>query len=198
MAANTRSLTPKTSSAALSAWIIAAITLVALLAGWGLRQSVQGLSVQQQRQGISAAFPKGWMIEKPIESTGKVFTARAALDPTLTYTIGLEPSTQNLQLSDLAYNRNLKRAQALEMYAVLDQQNVLVNGKAAYKVHFAYVQANDAQSLPVVIEGVDYYFAAQPKALVVTLEEETSLFNEQLPRFMQFLDTVSQTPGGAQ
>jgi hypothetical protein len=182
-------------NAVLSAWIIAGLALLALLAGAALRQSVEGFAAPQQRLGVSAAFPQGWMVEKPIEVSGVVFTARAGLDPSLSYSIGLEPTAQDIQLADLAYNRNLKRSQDLQMYAVLEQEAVTFMGKPAFKVHFAYVRADDPQALPVVIEGLDYYFTGQPKAMVVTLEEETSLFTQALPRFMQFLASVSY--GGA-
>jgi hypothetical protein len=185
-------------NAVLSAWIIVAITIVALLGGLGIRQSVQGQDAPQQRLGVSAAFPNGWVVEKGIAVSGVVFTARAPLDMTQTYTIGMEPAAQTSQLGDIAYNRNLKRAQDLDMYTVLDQQAVTFMGKDAYKVHFAYVQAGNGHSLPVVIEGLDYYFSAQPKVMVVTFEEDTTMFNQALPRFMQFLGSVSYTSGGAQ
>ena len=69
------------------------------------------------------------------------------------------------------------------------------NGKNAYGVHFAYVLAGSNTQLPQVIEGMDYYFFTQPKSMVVTLEEETSLFKEAQTRFMTFLQKVSMSGG---
>jgi hypothetical protein len=134
-------------------------------------------------------------VETGLNGEQFVFSGSDPFDPTLTYAVNLLPVSKDMKVSDLVVTRNLERGQNLSTYRVLDQEPVVVNGKNAYSVHFAYVLAGSNSQLPQVIEGLDYYFFTQPKSMVVTLEEETSSFKEAQTRFTTFLQKVSMSGG---
>lgn len=191
-------LSQKKNTGSLSALIVAVLTLLALLLGWVLKTSVESQVKVEQHVGVTAQFPAGWMVERGLVTEKMVFNGNDPFDQALSYTVSLIPIAAGSPITDLVGLRNLERGQQLDSYRVLDQNAVLLMGKDAYKVHFAYVDPLEQGQIPRVIEGVDYYFLNQPKSMVVTLEEETSLFDDALPRFMKFLGTVTYNPGGAQ
>jgi hypothetical protein len=178
-----------------TALIITIITLAALLLGWLLKNSIENRIQVQEHAGVRAEFPIGWKVETGLNGEQFVFSGSDPFDSTLTYAVNLLPVSKDMKVSDLVVTRNLERGQILSTYRVLDQEPVVVNGKNAYSVHFAYVLAGSNAQLPQVIEGMDYYFFTQPRSMVVTLEEETSLFKDAQTRFMTFLQKVSMSGG---
>jgi hypothetical protein len=186
----------KMSQSTLSVWIVSGITILALLLGWGLKSSVESRSNAVERAGVKAQAPDSWVVQNGLASESMVFTVRDPFSANLNYTVSLVPSTADIQPSDLAFTFNLQRAKDAPLFRLLDQGAVKVMGKDAYRVHYAYVDPKDQGTRPVVVEGVEYIFVNQPKALVVALEEESSQFENALPPFMRFLGTVKNTAGG--
>jgi hypothetical protein len=186
----------KMSQSSLSVWIVSGITILALLLGWALKSSVESRSSSIESAGVKAQAPAGWVVTNGLVSQQMVFTTRDPFSSNLSYTASLVPSTADMKPSDLAFTFNLQRAKDASLFRVLDQGAVKVNGKDAYRVHYTYVDPKDQGALPVVVEGVEYIYSMQPKALVVALEEESSQFENALPSFMRFLGTVVYTPGG--
>lgn len=192
----TTSSTQKMSQSSLSILIVSGITILALLLGWALKSSVETRSSSIERAGVKAQAPAGWVVQNGLASEQMVFMVRDPFGVDLNYTASLVPSTADIQLADLAFAFNLQRGKDVPLYRMLDQGAVKVMGKDAYRVHYAFVDPKDQGALPVVVEGVEYIFLMQPKALVVAMEEESSQFENALPPFMRFLGTITYTPGG--
>jgi hypothetical protein len=195
MTTTTRS-TQETSNSVMSVWIVILITLSALFLGMIIRSAILSRFTPVDRAGVAAQVPAGWLVQNGLASEQTVFTARDPFSANLSYTAILAPTSADTKLADLALLFNLQQAKDTQLYRVIDQGAVKVNGKEAYKVHYAYVDPTDQGSQPVVVEGVGYIFMNQPKALVVSMEDEASQFENDQPAFMKFLETVSYTPGG--
>jgi hypothetical protein len=196
MTTTTRSTNDDIPNAVTSVWIVILITVTALFLGMIIRSAILSRFTPVERTGVAAQVPAGWVVQNGLASEQTVFTARDPFSANQSYTAMLVPTSADTKLSDLALLFNLQQAKDTQLYRVIDQGAVMVNGKDAYKVHYAYVDPTDQGSQPVVVEGVGYIFMDHPKALVVSMEDEASQFENDLPAFMKFLETVSYTPGG--
>ena len=186
------------SPSTISVWIVSAITILALLFGMDLKNMVENQTHSLAYAGLSAQIPAGWIVQKGIAGEQTVFVARDPFGTNLSYTASLVPSSADIKLSDLAFTFNLQLGQQVTLFRTLDQSTVKVNGNDVLRVHYAYVDPKSQTDLPVVVEGVEYIFLSQPKALIVSMEDETSQFTNDLPSFMRFLGTVHYPVGGNQ
>jgi hypothetical protein len=185
----------KVSPSTISVWIVCAITVLALLIGADLQSMVENQSRPIDHGGVSARLPGGWLVQEGLASEQTVFTAGDPFTANLTYTASLVPASADIKPSDLAFTFNLQRGQDVSLFRTIDQSQEKVNGKDALRVHYAYVDPKSQTTLPVVVEGVEYIFTSQPKALIVAMEAETSQFSGALPAFMKFLGTVNYAGG---
>jgi hypothetical protein len=180
-----------------SAVIALAITAVALGCGYLLWQSILAPNNPIEKGGVSAAVPSGWIVQKGIEGETRLFSASNPLQPHLQYQVLRLPMGDGMGLADVVSGRNLDRATRLSAYRVLDQVDVQVGGRSAFKVHFAYVDASAAGSIPVVIEGADYYFTDSASVIVASLEDASGNYADSLPKFLDFIGAL-KFEGGAQ
>ena len=177
--------------------IVIAFTVIALLVGWGVKSFVEGQTRPVTQGGISAEVPSGWQVDTdesgPLsggsQSTGLVFTARDPLAPETRYLVSSLPGSPEGDLATTAAIRNLQRAQSQTAYRVLEQTPVTLEGRAGYRVTFAYVDAGRIDQVPVVYEGVEYYFAEGDRTIVVTLETTLAL-EEAIDGFRDFASEV--------
>ena len=194
MTTSTRSI-QKVSPSTISVWVVCVLTALALLIGSDLQSMVENQTHPFDHVGVSASMPAGWLVQPGLASEQTVFTANDPFTANLTYTASLVPTTTGITPSDLAFTFNLQRGQNVSLFRTIDQSQEKVNGKDALRVHYAYVDPNSQTTLPVVVEGVEYIFLSQPKALIVAMEAETSQFSSALPAFMRFLGTVNYSGG---
>jgi hypothetical protein len=189
---------PKIQVGKLSPWIAACLTVLALLCGLLLKISIQKATTRVENSGVTAEFPRDWKVESGVAGEQFVFGGSDPFDTTLKYTVSTMPASNQMKITDLVITRNMQRGQKMNLYKVLEQGPVIVNGKDFYRVHFVYVDPGVIDTLPRVVEGLDYYFYSKPKSIISTLETETNLFLDAQPRFKEFLGTVSFAAGGTQ
>ncbi|HEY9076209.1 MAG TPA: hypothetical protein VIO61_06680 [Anaerolineaceae bacterium] len=180
----------------LSAINISGITLIALMLGLILMQAAMNQSRSLTRAGVTANIPSGWILRQGVAQEELIYSASDPTSPYLKYSVSLVPAVPGGTVMDSVPPVNLNRGRALNAYKVLAQTPAVARGKDTFKVDFAYVQTNDSTSLPVVVRGVDYYFAEGDQVLLITLEEESGLFNAALPGFLRFVESVRYAPGG--
>jgi hypothetical protein len=178
-----------------SVWIVSALTILALLIGARLQAMVENQTRAYDHGGLSAQLPAGWLVKEGLASEQTVFIASDPFTANLSYTASLVPTSAEIKPSELAFTFNLQRGQDVSLFRTIDQSQEKVNGKDALRVHYAYVDPNSQTTLPVVVEGVEYIFLSQPKALIVAMEAETSHFSSALPAFMRFLGTIDYHGG---
>jgi hypothetical protein len=82
----------------LSTWLVGGLTMIALLAGWLIKQGVQNDTKRVERQGVVAMAPAGWMINYGLQSEERVFEAVDPLDLTHRYVVS--PPRTPRQIAD--------------------------------------------------------------------------------------------------
>ena len=181
-----------------STLLVILFTAAALLLGLVLRGLVNARVSVVERAGVRAEVPAGWLVERGLAGEEMVFTTVNPLNPAARYTVNLLPSGEEIHFNDLVFSRNYQRGQSLESYVVLEQSEVIFDGRPAFRVHYAYVLNHGNGAVPEVMEGMDYYFLTLPKALVVSLEARSDRFGSQQARFKTFVASVTYTSGGGQ
>ncbi|MEX1093465.1 MAG: hypothetical protein WEF28_09950 [Acidimicrobiia bacterium] len=169
----------------ISVWLVVAVTLLALLAGWGVRTSVENRTRAVEQAGVSAAVPADWIVQEGFGEL-RLVTWNSEL-PEERYSVSVLAGVG--ALSDAAAKRSTERAQLLGTYRLLDEGPVVIGDRDGYRVSFAYVPTG-RPGIPVVVQGVDYYFEEAGGVTVVSMESPEERFDQTLPRFLRFLATV--------
>jgi hypothetical protein len=172
---------------------VVGVVLIALLLGWALKSSVESRALPFTAGGISAQAPAGWL--RAVSQRGEILRVSnpASSGFPTTYLIETEPVAAEATPAQAASLLTLQRGQQLTAYRVLEQAPVTVNGKEAYRVTYAYVEADPdltRADLPSVVRGVDFVFVSGGRAIVVSFRAETSTYDADYERFPPFLASV--------
>ncbi len=170
-------------------------TLLALLGGLALRESVLTETVfyEDPAAGISAQRPANWLVDAQGDYVFRVQDPAARPFKTAlqvaVITIGPDATGRNV-LDTLT----LKRSAVLSGYRVLSVADPVAtpHGPGA-EMRYAFV-ASDAspflETLPVVVMGVDVVYRKGDQAVVVSYMAEAEEFDRQYFRFEQFLASL--------
>ncbi|HZU86387.1 MAG TPA: PrsW family glutamic-type intramembrane protease, partial [Anaerolineaceae bacterium] len=181
----------KSKNALYSALLVIALTVVAVFTGWLVENEVENQTRVVELSNISASYPSNWQLQKGMVAEDLLFYVSDPLKPALRYTVTQLALPADGKLDLLAMQRTIQRGGQLSMYRIFDQSPVeYKNADAGYMVHFAYVDARGNNSLPVVVEGVEYYLAFGEQVVLVTMEDDSKTFTLDQPRFMAFLDSI--------
>lgn len=177
---------------------VVVITLMALTAGWIVKNNAQDDRRTIEHEGYLATLPMGWVMAQGDTTAEERLWAWNKRAPLEHLRFSTTPSTAEIPLSTVALQRNLARSQRLNTYHVLDETAVTVDGRTGYKVSFAYVEPGHPQDLPVVITGVDYFFyeADQAAVLIFTAEAPSGELNPLIPAFQRFMLSVRPATQG--
>jgi hypothetical protein len=169
------------------------LTLVALVAGWLLKSSVENRSQAFTSGMITAQTPAGWLSLNPRGNEVLHVTDRTASGFGTTYLIQQETVPADAQSGQIVGLLTLERGNTLTAYRVLNQQEVLVQGQKAIQIDYVYVESaanlNHAV-IPAVVRGLDYVFVKGGQAVIVTYRADQSVFDTDLGRFYRFLVSV--------
>jgi hypothetical protein len=174
-------------------WTVILVTILALVAGWAFKSSVENRSVAFESNTVSAMVPAGWMQS---QTGGELLHVndRVSTGFRTTYLIAEIPTTLDAEPGKVAGLLNLQRAQELDAYRVLSQEAVTVGGRDAYKTSYVFVVSDPNLTravLPKVVLGADYIFMDEGKAIVVTYWADQDNYDYDLARFYRFLSTVA-------
>ena len=168
------------------------LSIFMMLFGLNLRnQTLSATSIYESPQaGITAQYPQNWLIDiqgdyvfrvRDMSRTGFKTTFLVSVQP-----VGPDAEERNLadRLSlDRIVNFTDYRVQPLESYDFPD-------GRNAQALNYTYV-ATDAspflQSVPSVVRGLDILTISGGQAIIITYRADASNFEQELPRFEQFL-----------
>jgi hypothetical protein len=179
-----------------SVGLVVGLTLIALFIGRLLKDSIENQTTQIERGGVKACIAKGWSVQHGIDGESTLFTTSDPFDLFHSYTVAQQPVVPGGLITDSVVNRNLERAQQLQNYQVLEQANVKVGGADGYRVKYVYTGVPKFSKIPVVMMGVDYYQVSAERILVVTMEDQSNLFDQVYPAFIKFLNGLVFTSGG--
>jgi hypothetical protein len=184
----------RTSGDRISELAVIVVVAVALLAGWGLKSSVESQAITFSEDGVTAQVPAGWLRATPGRGEVLRVSNPAASGFATTYVIEAEPVAQDATLAGIVGPLSLKRAQQWMAYRVLDQQPVTVDGRDAYRVLYVYVESDPDVThaqLPSVVRGEDYVFLNAGRAIIVSYRAESDVYDLDHQRFEQFLTSVT-------
>jgi hypothetical protein len=173
-----------------SAVLVFIVTVLALLAGWGVMTAVTHATTSVSRQGITAAAPAGWLVQEGTGDLIMVIRNPGALDEL--YRVSLLPEVPDLEAA--AFTRGENRARQEAAFQIQETTPIVFDGRDGYK--FTYAFADDSGAKPVIVEGVDYYFPEEAGTLVLSFEAETDDFARDFPAFQQFMRSISLGSGG--
>jgi len=175
---------------------VAGVFVVALALGWGLKTSAEARSVAFQGADVTARYPAGWVRAEAKAPTVLQVEDRLAIPFRTTVSVQrrpLPPDDPNA-LAAVHNNLVLERGTTLTAYRVLNTNDeVIMGGRSGMKVTFAYVEKNPnpfLETLPVVMVGEDFLFAAGNQAYVITLTAAEANFDRlesTLGKFVQSL-----------
>lgn len=174
-----------------SALAVGMVTLLALLLGTVLRSSVQNRSQVIERKGITARVPTQWVVQDGVAELA--FVSWDPFAPDVRYAVFLLTDSGDRTLIDISSERSLALGKTLESFRVLEETPILRRGREGYKVIFAFVSSSQP-GLPIVVQGMDYYFPADGNTLVISLQADEQAFDEALVQFEPFLDSVTYKP----
>jgi hypothetical protein len=176
-----------------SEWAVIAILVIALLAGWFFKSSVENLSVPVEVSGISAQTPKGWLNVNTQGNEILHVTDPASSGFGTTYVVENIPIEPNSLIGQTVSLLTLERGQALTAYRLLDQKQVTVFGRPAYELSYVFVESNPNMThneLPNIVRGMDYIFLNGDHAVVATYWADEQAFEVDLGRFQLFLKSL--------
>jgi len=147
---------------------------------------------------VTAIYPATWQVQQGLATEALLFSVSDPLKPALRYTVTELAVPADGVLEPLAFQRNIQRGGQLSMYRIFEQSPAEYQGNSAYTVHFAYVDPRETTSLPLVVEGIEYYlnYPASGRVLLVTLEDDAHSFTVDQQGFQEFLDSI-HVSGGA-
>lgn len=176
--------------------LVIGLTLVALFAGRLLKDTLENQTFVYEHAGIKAEITRGWGVQNGIQGENMLFATSDPFDLTHRYIVTALPAAVDHVLTDSVVTRNLERGLTLQNYQVLDQAAVKIGGEPGFRVGYVYVDTPRLSNVPVVIRGVDYYIAEKDRVLVVSLEDQSSRFEEVYPAFLKFLNKLRLVQGG--
>jgi hypothetical protein len=172
---------------------VVVVTVIALLAGWMFKSSVENRSVSFDVNGISGQAPAGWL-QAQVQGDEVLHTMDISSgDFSTTYIVRKLPIAADTPFGQIASLLILERGQQLTAFRVLDQKSVTMAGRAAYEVSYVFVESNPDLThaqLPVVARGVDTIFINGDQAAVVTYWAGAESFELDLGRFQLFLRSL--------
>jgi len=172
---------------------VVVVTVIALLAGWFYKSSVENRSVSFDVNGISGQAPAGWLQAQAQGDEVLHTTDISSGGFSTTYIVRKFPITADTPFGQIASLLTLERGQQLTAFRVLDQQRVMVAGRAAYEISYVFVESNPNLThaqLPMVVRGVDTIFINGDQAAVVTYWAGAESFELDHRRFQLFLRSL--------
>ena len=170
------------------------ITVIALIAGWFYKSSVENSSVPFNVEGITAQAPKGWLQSEPDGEELLRTTDRSSSGYNTTYILRKMPLAADTSAAQVSNLMTLEHGQDLLAFRVLDQREVTVYGRTAYEVSYVYVESNPDlthKNIPSVVRGIDYIYMNGDNAVVVSYWADDRNFDIDLGRFHRFLQSIN-------
>ena len=173
--------------------VVILLTVVALLAGWVFKSSVENRSISFNSGGFSAQTPQGWLTVEPSGNEILQVTDLSSSGFGTTYIVESLLIEKESTFSQAASLLTLDRGQKLTAYRVLDQKQVTISGKQAYEISYVFIESNPNLThniYPNIVRGMDIIFLNGDNAIVATFWAEKQSYENDLGRFQKFLGSL--------
>lgn len=202
----------------LTEWLVIALVILVLIAGWVLKVSVQGRTATFASEALSVRYPVDWLLEKDEEtlftvedpdspSTFKTtFSARVeplekTEDKEYVFQVeGVEASVKPLGeasgLNAAANRLVMRRNKELKEYNALSAGATTLMGQETIAIEYAYVDSPragwaTAPSLPVVVQALDTVIVKGDQVYIFTYAADTNIFAQEKDTLVAILESVS-------
>lgn len=177
--------------------LVIALVIVALTVGWAVKGWVEGrtLSFTSDDGALSLRYPADWLEQTSKDAllTVSDIRGRGTFKPTFALSTKEMDPDYPLTPHDLIVTMSLEKAEELTAYRILTTDSGTIGGIEASEVSYAYVAepvGNLQQSLPVVVEAVDWVVIHQGRAYVLTFAAAAADFAQQERTFNSILTSV--------
>jgi hypothetical protein len=177
--------------------LVVALVVVALVIGWAMKGWVEGQTIPFTSEDgmLSLRYPADWLeqINKDALLSVSDIRGEGAFKPMFSVTTREMDPDFPLTLNDLVLTMSLRKAEELTAYRILSTDSGTVDGVEATKVSYAYVAEPTGgvqQSVPVVVEAVDWVAISQSNAYVLTFAATATNFGQEEGTFNSILASV--------
>jgi hypothetical protein len=202
----------------LTEWLVIGLVILALIAGWVLKVSIQGQTATFASEALSVRYPVDWLLGKDEEA---LFTVRDPDSPSTFNTVfsarvepmgeveeqeyvfkveGVDASVKPLgQVTGLNATANrlvMRRNRELKEYNVVAVRATTLMGQEALAIEYAYVDSPragwaSAPSLPVVVQAVDSVTVKGDQVYIFTYAADANIFAQEKDTLAAILESVS-------
>jgi hypothetical protein len=202
----------------LTEWLVIGLVILALIAGWVLKVSIQGQTATFASEALSVRYPVDWLLGKDEEA---LFTVRDPDSPSTFNTVfsarvepmgeveeqeyvfkvegvdaSVKPLGQVTGLNAAANRLVMRRNRELKEYNVVAVRATTLMGQEALAVEYAYVDSPragwaSAPSLPVVVQAVDSVTVKGDQVYIFTYAADANIFAQEKDTLAAILESVS-------
>ena len=202
----------------LTEWLVIGLVILALIAGWVLKASIQGQTATFASETLSVRYPVDWLLGKDEEalftvrdpdslSTFKTtFSARmeplGEVEEEEEYVFKVEgvdasvkPLGQVTGLNAAANRLIMRKNNDLKEYNVLSTTPTTLLDQNAIAIEYAYVDSPragwaTAPSLPVVVQAVDTVTVRGEQVYIFTYAADANIFAQEKGTLTVILESV--------
>lgn len=164
---------------------VAMVVVVGLAAGLGLKLVSENQTRNVTAGGVTAGTPRSWIYQSGAGDL--LFSVRDPLHPGLQYSVSLVASGSDL--ARVVDNQVRAKSGILNDFQQLSREPAASAGRTGQAVTYAYVVTREGRA-PAVIQGRDLYLPAAGSVLVISLQSPIATFDDALPGFNRFADSV--------
>jgi len=202
----------------LTEWLVIGLVILALIAGWVLKVSIQGQTATFASEVLSVRYPVDWLLGKDEEA---LFTVRDPDSPSTFNTVFsarvepmgeveeqeyvfkvegvdalVKPLGQVTGLNAAANRLVMRRNRELKEYNVVAVRATTLMGQEALAIEYAYVDSPragwaSAPSLPVVVQAVDSVTVKGDQVYIFTYAADANIFAQEKDTLAAILESVS-------
>jgi hypothetical protein len=202
----------------LTEWLVIGLVILALIAGWVLKVSIQGQTATFASEALSVRYPVDWLLGKDEEA---LFTVRDPDSPSTFNTVFsarvepmgeveeqeyvfkvegvdalVKPLGQVTGLNAAANRLVMRRNRELKEYNVVAVRATTLMGQEALAIEYAYVDSPragwaSAPSLPVVVQAVDSVTVKGDQVYIFTYAADANIFAQEKDTLAAILESVS-------
>jgi hypothetical protein len=198
----------------LTEWLVISLVILALIAGWALKVSIQGQTATFASEALSARYPVDWLLGKDEEALFTVTDPDSLSTFKTTFSARLEPVGEmeekeyvfkvegvDASVKPLGQVTGLnaaimRRNKELKEYNILSTEETTLMGHEALAIEYAYVDSPRAgwatgASLPVVVQAVDTVTIKGDQVYVFTYAADANIFAQEKDTLVAILKSVS-------
>jgi hypothetical protein len=201
----------------LTEWLVIGLVILALVAGWILKVSIQGQTATFASETLSVRYPVDWLLGKDEKALFTVTDSDSLSTFKTTFSACVEPLGETEEqeyvfkvegvdasvkplgqvtgLNAAANRLVMRRNKELKEYNVLSARETTLMGQEALAIEYAFVDSPRAgwaasASLPVVVQAVDTDTVKGDQVYIFTYAADANIFAQEKDTLTAILESV--------